>query len=303
MRLVDLDDLLDGAGAGREHRHAVGQEYGFAQAVGHEHDGLVGARQEHREVLAQHHAGLLVERAERLVHEQDIGLQAQGARQRGALAHATRQLARIVIGEIREPDRIERVLGALLALGLAHALEHHAELDVLDHRAPREQRVLLEHEGDLLRHRSAHPLVADLDRAGGRLHQSAHDAEKRALAAAARPDQAQELAAPYVERGVEQRPHVAGAALLAELMGDPPNANPPPVRHFVAGLPTLLFYAVSGRNLTRSWAEMTRCRACSYPVPWAARPAPHRTWPASPAPWDRTCRRRRTSASARRSCG
>jgi hypothetical protein len=65
------------------------------------------------------------------------------------------------------------------------------------------QRVLLEHEGDLLRHRAAHSLVADLDRAGGRLHQSAHDAEQRALAAAARPDQAQQLAAPDIERGVE----------------------------------------------------------------------------------------------------
>ena len=50
--------------------------------------------EQHREVLAEDHAGLLVERAERLVHQQDAGLEAERARQRRALAHAAGELAR-----------------------------------------------------------------------------------------------------------------------------------------------------------------------------------------------------------------
>src|SRR5262249_8050229 len=42
---------------------------------------------------------------------------------------------------------------------------------------------------------------------------------------AARPDQAKELAARNVERGVAQRAHVAGVALLAELMRDAPDPD------------------------------------------------------------------------------
>jgi len=47
-----------------------------ASEMRHEHDGLAGARQQYREVLAQHHAGLLVERGERLIEQQHLGLDA-----------------------------------------------------------------------------------------------------------------------------------------------------------------------------------------------------------------------------------
>ena len=178
VRLVDRDDLLDGAGPCREHRDPVGEERGLAQAVGHEHDGLVGARQQNREILAEDHAGLLVERAERLIHQQNAGLEAERARQRRTLAHAARQLSRIMLGEILEPDRLQRALRARLALGPRHALEHHAEIDVLEHGVPGEQRVFLEHEGDVARHRPGHLLAGDLHRAGGGLEQSADDVEQ-----------------------------------------------------------------------------------------------------------------------------
>src|SRR5947208_2303579 len=96
-RLAALDDLVGGAGAGGRHRDVVGEKRGFAQAVGHEHDAVVGAREQHRQILAEDHAGLLVERAERLVHEQDAGFETERARERGALAHAAGELRRIVL--------------------------------------------------------------------------------------------------------------------------------------------------------------------------------------------------------------
>ena len=161
MRLVDGDDLLDAAGTRREHRNAVGQKHRLAETVGDENDGLARARQQHREILAQHHAGLLVERAERLVHQQDVGFQAERARQRRALAHAAGQLSRKMLGEAVEADRFQRTARALVPFGLRHALKLHAEHDVLEHRVPRKQRVLLEHEGEIVRHRSAHRFAGD----------------------------------------------------------------------------------------------------------------------------------------------
>jgi hypothetical protein len=91
---------------------------------------------------------------------------------------------------------------ARIVFGLRHALEHHAELDVLDDRTPGEQRVLLEDEGDVARQRPCYLLAVDLDRPGRRRQQTADHVEQRALAAAARADQAEQLAAHDVERRV-----------------------------------------------------------------------------------------------------
>jgi hypothetical protein len=140
--------------------------------------------------------------------------------ERRALAHAAGELRGIVLREVLQPDRFERALCAGLALGPRHALEHHAEIDVLQHRVPGKQRILLEHEGDVVRHRPGDALAGNLDRAGGGRHQAADDVEQGRLAAAARPDQAEELAAPDVERGVAQGAHVMGVARLAELVRD-----------------------------------------------------------------------------------
>ena len=142
--------------------------------------------------------------------------------------------AGIVLREVLEPDSFERTLRARLALGPRHPLEHHAEIDVLDHRVPGKQRVLLEHEGDVVRHRPAHRLAGDFHGAGGRRHQAADDVEQGGLAAAARPDQTEQLAARDVERGVAQREHVAGVAFLAELMGDVLDPDRDFARHRIA---------------------------------------------------------------------
>src|SRR6266849_2267999 len=80
------------------------------------------------------------------------------------------------------------------ASGARHALENHAEVDVLEHGVPGEQRVFLEHEGDVARHRAGHPLAGHFHGAGGRVEQTADHVEQGRLAATARTDQADELA-------------------------------------------------------------------------------------------------------------
>src|SRR5262249_61881740 len=101
----------------------------------------------------------------------------------------------------------------------------HPKHDVFFHRTPREQRVLLKHEGNVMGQRSSDRLGVDFDRSGCRRQQAADDIEKRALATAARSDQANELAAPDVERGSLQRLHEASVPRLAELMRDVPDSN------------------------------------------------------------------------------
>ena len=50
-------------------------------------------------------AGLRVERAERLVEQQDVGLGCEGARDRDPLAHPARELVGRVVGELRQTRR------------------------------------------------------------------------------------------------------------------------------------------------------------------------------------------------------
>ena len=85
-------------------------------------------------VLAQ----LLVERAERLVEQQHLGLLGERAGQRHALALAAGQLMRLALGERRELDQIEHLLHAVLALGVGHLLVLEAVADILLHRHVRE---------------------------------------------------------------------------------------------------------------------------------------------------------------------
>ena len=66
-----------------------------------------------QQLLVEHVADDLVERAERLVHQQQIGIERQRARDRGALLHAARQLPRELLAEAGEVDEFEPLGDAL----------------------------------------------------------------------------------------------------------------------------------------------------------------------------------------------
>src|SRR5262245_56060104 len=106
----------------------------------------------------------------------------------------------MVIGELAETDEVERGARALGPFALAlDALELEADADVVKHGPPRKQRTLLEHERQLLGPRAVDRAAADRDNARLRREQAADDGEQRALAAARRPDEADELAGGDVE--------------------------------------------------------------------------------------------------------
>jgi hypothetical protein len=90
--------------------------------MGDEADGLFRARPERQKLLVQVVAHDLVERAERLVHQQDIGIEGQRAGDRGALLHAARQLPGELLAEPFDsstssstPSRRARLLGPVKA--------------------------------------------------------------------------------------------------------------------------------------------------------------------------------------------
>src|SRR2546426_538456 len=71
--------------------------------VSDENDGLPGGALDLEQLVLQGLPRLRVERAERLVHEEHIGVKSETARDRHPLAHATGELPGVVVGEIGEP--------------------------------------------------------------------------------------------------------------------------------------------------------------------------------------------------------
>ena len=76
------------------------------------------AREQLQQLGVQMVADDLVERAERLVHQQQIGIEGQRAGDRGALLHAARQLPGKLALEAGEIDQLHRPRHALVAARL-----------------------------------------------------------------------------------------------------------------------------------------------------------------------------------------
>ena len=101
MRDVDVDDLLDGGGAGAHHDDAVGKLDGFVDIVGDEDDGFALRLPDAQQFTAHDEAGDGIERAEGLVEKEHVGVDGQRARHFEPLLHAA--------GE-RRADRLSQSL-------------------------------------------------------------------------------------------------------------------------------------------------------------------------------------------------
>ncbi len=215
LRQVDIDDLVDAAGAGTEQHDALAQVHRLADIVGDEDDGHAAARPHLQQLAAQHLAGHGVERGEGLVHQQHLRLDGQRPGEADALLHAARQLVRKGIGEIAEADGAEQGKGPLAAFGLVVTAQRQRELDIPRDGAPGQEAGRLEHHGEVGA-RLGLP-AHDGDAALFGRDQAVDDAEQSGLAAAGRADQRQELAGAKVERHVLQRADLAVAEQLADV--------------------------------------------------------------------------------------
>jgi len=113
-------------------------------------------------------------------------------RERDALLHAAAELAGIEIGEARKMHEIEIVGGPGEALGLRQPFHLERPRDVLDGGEPGKQRELLEHHAAIGAGRPDRGAV-EAQLAAARGLEAADDVQERALAAARRPDDGDEL--------------------------------------------------------------------------------------------------------------
>jgi hypothetical protein len=171
--------------------------------------------------LAHQLAKLRVERAQRLVHHERQRLAHDGAPERHALAVAAGQAGHPLVEQVLDAQDARR-LGDLGSDLLArHALRHQRKCDVVAHVQVRVQREQLEDEGDVAVRRALEGdvFVAEKDlAAGGQLEPGDH-AQRGRLAAARRPEQAEELAVAHGEGRVLHRDEV-GERLVQVLDAD-----------------------------------------------------------------------------------
>ena len=142
-------DRADPPGPGREQHDAIGQEHGLGDRVGDEDDGRLRGLGDPLQLEVHLVARDRVERAERLVHEQDLGVVAQGPGDGDALAHAAGELARERLLEALQADELAQLVRAAPALGLVDLAQQQRQPDVLLDRVPGEEVGVLEDEAEL----------------------------------------------------------------------------------------------------------------------------------------------------------
>ena len=148
-------------------------------------------------------AELLVERAERLVHQQQARPRHERARHRHALLLPPGELARVAAPEAGQLDEGEGRLHPSRQLGLRQPRAHpQGERDVLEDAHVREQRVVLEDHPEVapVSRRARDGAAVEEDLAGVRLQEPGDEVQRRRLAGAARAEQRDEAAGRDLER-------------------------------------------------------------------------------------------------------
>ncbi len=114
VRNVDVDDALDSRRPRAHHDHAIGKLHGFVDIVRDEDDRLALRLPDAQQLAAHDQPGDGIERAERLVEKQHVGIDGERARDLHALLHAARKLLRVGVLEALEPDERDVVRDAPL---------------------------------------------------------------------------------------------------------------------------------------------------------------------------------------------
>src|SRR5262245_17524538 len=156
-------------------------------------------------------AHLGIERAERLIEQQQRRLDGERTRQRHALTLAAGELRWIAFVEPLELDQLQQPMHALgerrLIWPCTSRLHLEAESDVLEHGHVAEERVVLEDEADLALSRAqvGNILAAEADGPGIGEIEAGDDAQQRRFARARWTEQRQELAGASIEADVLDR--------------------------------------------------------------------------------------------------
>jgi hypothetical protein len=192
---------------------------------------------------------LLVERAQRLVHQQDARVEHDRPRDRHALLLAAGELLRIAAFVTAQLHEVEHALHLRPPRRAADAALLQGEADILGHRQMREQRVALEHHADVaaIGWQGGDRLRVDEDLAGARPLEPGDQHQRGRLAGAGGAEEGDELACGDVE--VEG----GDGAVRPVAFGD-------------AGEPHARAGAGRRRGLARTGCARARVHRCSYPA-------------------------------------
>ncbi|MDT4856598.1 hypothetical protein FQZ97_909930 [compost metagenome] len=181
---------------------AAGHGHGLFLVVRHHHHGHAHALDDVDQFKLGLLAQLLVQRAQRFVQQQQLGLLGQAARQRHTLLLPARELVRLALGVGRELHQGQHRVGALRDLGLGQAFALEAKGHVLPDIQVREQRIALEHHvhRPVVGRHVRHVLPAEQDAPGGRLFEAGQHAQQGGLATARTAQQGKDLALADGER-------------------------------------------------------------------------------------------------------
>ena len=148
-----------------------------------------------------------VEVGERLVEQEHLRVAHDRAADGDALALAARELARLAVEQVRDPEPLGRLPDARVDVVPRLARELEPERHVVVGAHMRVERVGLEHHRDaaLLRGEVVHHDVVDQDLAGIRVLEARDEAQQGRLPAARRADEDDELARP--DRQVDAADH------------------------------------------------------------------------------------------------
>ena len=137
-----------------------------------------------------------VEIRERLVEQEDAGIDHQSTGERHALLLSAGELMRQPLGEAAEPDQAQSLRDAPVALGAGYVPHLEPETDIGGDRHMREERIALEHHAGVARigRPPRHVLVSDDDAAACRRNEARDHSECCGLAAARGAEQGHQLA-------------------------------------------------------------------------------------------------------------
>ena len=202
------------------HHHAVGQQQGLIDVVGHHHGGDASFLADAHQLLLQIAARQRIEGAEGLIEQQQPRADRQGAGDRHPLLHAARELRGKFLGGGRQPHHRQVALHDLVPLGRAELAHHpvHRQRHVLAHGLPGQQRIVLKHHHPV-GPRLGHLPPIDQDAAMAGLRQARQQVQQGALAAAGMADQRDEFALADLQVDVLEG-HIAAAIVQRKDLRD-----------------------------------------------------------------------------------
>ncbi|MPM75710.1 hypothetical protein SDC9_122704 [bioreactor metagenome] len=211
---------LGDPGSGAQHQHLVAEQEGLVHVVRHEDHRLAQLGLDPQHLLLQVAPDDRIDRAERLVHQQDVGVGGQCPGHPDPLPLPTGQLRGVATrqGAGIETDQLEQLVGPAVRRTPVGALQQRDGRDIVGDGAVRQQAGALHHVPDPApqghRVEVGDVVVVDPHAPAGRVDHPVHHPQQGGLAATGRAQQHRDVVRGHLEGEVLDRNGAVGEALV-----------------------------------------------------------------------------------------